>query len=196
MRARLNTANLGGLQKYEKVLECICGTPCEAACGADPFCTANRCGFKPSMATPACKECSEASCCEEAFACFDSTTCKKCFTSQAGPECATDPEALAYYQCASQACGSSCTTLEDPTSHGTMATTSSTDAATTGAGGGGVGGAGATSTSTGTGGKEPETVTECACQNAGSGDYASWPWALGLAGLGAVIARRRSIRQS
>lgn len=184
-----NSQHLGGLQQYEKLIECICDAPCQSACGQDPFCTATRCGYKPSQATAECKACSEANCCEEAFACFDSASCKKCFTSQAGPECATDQEAVAYYQCVSQSCSGLCPTLQDPGSHPSMTTTTSTGAATSGAGG--VGGAGATSTSAAGGGKEPQTVTECACQNAGSGDYASWPWVVGIAGVGLVIARRR-----
>ncbi|MFO0613622.1 MAG: MYXO-CTERM sorting domain-containing protein [Polyangiaceae bacterium] len=46
-------------------------------------------------------------------------------------------------------------------------------------------------TSTGTGGKEPKTVTECGCREAGAGDTKAWPWALAIAGLGVVGARRR-----
>ncbi|MFO0613623.1 MAG: trypsin-like serine protease [Polyangiaceae bacterium] len=88
-----NTAHVGGIQKYERILECICGNACDAACGVDSLCTANRCGTKPSMATPECKACSESKCCEASWNCSDSSACKKCFTSAAGPECATNPEA-------------------------------------------------------------------------------------------------------
>lgn len=189
-----NTTHVGGLQQYEKVQECICNTDCTAACGAQSFCTANRCGTKPSMATAECKACSESKCCAESWSCYDSAACKKCFTSAAGPECASDPQALAYYQCVTQNCGSTCT-LKDPTMTTTSSTTTTTttSAATTGAGGNGAGGSGGApaTTSTGTGGKEPETVTECACQNAGAGDAPAWPWAVGIVGVGAALARRR-----
>lgn len=188
-----NTAHVGGLQQYEEVMECICDSACDTACGTNAFCTNNRCGTKPSMATPECKACAEGNCCAEAWSCFDSTDCKKCFTSQAGPECATNQLALDYYQCVTQNCGSSCT-LKDPTMTTTSSTTtSSTDAVTTtGAGGNGAGGmGGAPPATTGAGGKQTHEVTECACQNAGSGDVPAWPWVVGFAGVGAALMRRR-----
>lgn len=185
-----NAQFIGGLQEYERVLECICESPCESACGTNLFCTSNRCGTKPSGATVECKACVESECCEETFACHDSLDCKKCFLSTAGPECAMNQLAIGYYQCVEQNCGSVCT-LKDPTM---IAAAASTAEATVGVGGAGGGGGATPSATTGAGGKEPTTVTECACQTPGAGDVSSWPWIASAIGFGLVVARRRRSR--
>ena len=190
-----STQHIGGLQQYEGVVACICGAPCNAACGPDPFCTQNHCGIKPPNATPTCGSCMEDSCCAEAWKCSTDLNCKKCFTATTpAPECASNAAALAYYQCVTSSCAGSCK-LHDPTA---ISTTSATTSGSGSGGGGGdasVGGSGPT-TSSGSG--TPTTVTNgCACRSASSEEEPMMPIAFAwILGATAVIRLRSRTRRS
>ena len=178
-----------GLQKYEKVLECICNDSCSSACGTNQLCTANRCGTLTTPETDACESCIDASCCDATWTCSRDPSCKKCFGSNPPAGCASQPDVQAYAQCVNASCAGTCPT-KNPGSSG-----SASDVTGAGVGGAGAGGstaAGHPDDGDGSGGNGTialRTVDSgCSCSVTDDDGSPALAWA-GV-GLAFIVARR------
>ncbi len=195
-----------GLQIYNQIFACICGTACAAECAQATYCNQPKCGLTSGKA--GCQGCFESSCCAQAQACAASNTCLTCFNSVfPAANCKTDPTTVAFTQClagnCSQACGISSSSSSSST---TAATTSAATTSSTGSGAGGMDMSGETvsadssSSAGGAAPQEPIVVSDCAYRPgpAGSRALALVLGALALTSMrrGRSSTRRRAARNT